>query len=177
MCSELGRIASEPKTKWPATLLQQEEVGIGRSPPCVQQGRLLDRVQFRRVGHPRASRGRGEQRLAILGSAPKEVCCPDAVHVFVARLEAALLGRAGRRHVDRLIAGLGRAGHRLIAELGRGAGRGGVGGLIAGLGRAGHRLPAQLGRAGGGRVDCLISGLGCADRRLSAAQLSARDQC
>jgi hypothetical protein len=52
MCSELGRIASEPKTKWPATLLQQEEVGIGRSPPCVQQGRLLDRVQFRRVGTP-----------------------------------------------------------------------------------------------------------------------------
>jgi hypothetical protein len=80
-------------------------------------------------------------------------------------LGAALLGRAGRRCVDRLIAGLGRVGHRrrLPAGLGR-AGRRCVDRLIAGLGCAGHRprLPAGLGRAGRGYVDRLIAGLGCA---------------
>jgi hypothetical protein len=81
------------------------------------------------------------------------------------RLGAALLGRAGLGCLDRLIAGLGRAGHRLLAGLGL-AERGRVDRLIAGLGRAGHRLPAELGRAGLGCVDRLIAGLGRVDRLL-----------
>ena len=65
------------------------------------------------------------------------------------RLGAALLGLAERGCLDRLIAGLGRVGHRLPrAGLGR-AGRGCVDRLIPGLGR-----PAGLGTRAG--LGCLL---------------------
>ena len=66
-------------------------------------------------------------------------------------------------------------GHRLhIAGWGRRAGLGCVDRIIAGIGRAGHRLIAKMGRAGRGCEGRLIAGLGC-DDRLLAALLSATD--